>query len=140
MSTFSALIEESLAAVRGLLDDVLLEGKPKPSAPTEWGVLHSNMFEVSLREHMVVFPDLPEKLAKFLEVKMENPLTARYGKHDRPFTGPLVGFWHAHLRDDAILIYNLKNRCVHLVCICSHAEMEGKRAVKLGKKIAAFKA
>lgn len=105
-------------------------------AQRPWGISRTDLFEPSLKNRMRVFPDLPEKLAKFIEVKMQNPVMARYGKHDSPFTGPLVGFWHCHLRDDAILIYNLKNRCVNLVMIVSHADIEKKAAVGIARKIA----
>ncbi len=97
------------------------------------------MFQDTLSEKLRIFPDLKEKLQKFVDVKLENPISNRYGKHDSPFTGPLVGFWHAHLRDDAIIIYNLKNRSLHLVAIVSHAEIEGKRAKKMKNKLDQFK-
>lgn len=120
-----------LASLRHYIDVV----KALFEAQQPWGVSQSDMFEDSLKDNMIVFPDLREKLAKFVDVKCDNPLMARYGKHDRPFTGPLVGFWHCHLRDDAILIYNLKNRCVNLVAIVKHSDIEGKRAVKTGKRL-----
>jgi mRNA-degrading endonuclease YafQ of YafQ-DinJ toxin-antitoxin module len=106
-------------------------------AAQDWGISQSPVFAQSLADNMRIFPDLKEKLAKFVQVKLPNPIgpNARYGKHDSPMTGPLVGFYHCHLRDDAILIYNLVNRCVNLVIIVSHAEIEGKRAKLTGKKI-----
>lgn len=110
------------------------------AAQSPWGISQSPIFADSLVEHQRVFPDLKEKLAKFVSVKLPNPLAphAKYGKHDSPMTGPLVGFWHCHLRDDAILVYNFNNRCVNLVVIVSHAEIEGKRAKLTGKRIAPF--
>ncbi len=109
-------------------------------AQTPWGISRSPVFDDSLTNHERVFPDLNEKLAKFINVKLPNPIapTARYGKHDSPMTGPLVGFFHCHLRDDAILIYRLRNRTVYLVAIVSHSEIEGKRAKLTGKKLAPF--
>ncbi len=111
------------------------------AAQAAWQISQSPIFAPSLVEHLRVFPDLKEKLAKFTQVKLPNPLEpgARYGKHDGPFTGPLVGFFHCHLRDDAILIYRLVNRCVHLIAIVSHAEIEGKRHKQTAKRLAAFK-
>lgn len=110
------------------------------AAQAPWGISQSPIFVASLDENLRIFPDLKEKLAKFTSVKLPNPVApqARYGKHDSPMTGPLVGFWHCHLRDDAILIYNFANRCVNLVCIVSHAEIEGKRAKLTGKRIAPY--
>lgn len=93
----------------------------------EWAVSRTPIFDESLKRNTKIFPDLPQKLAKFIEVKKQNPFQNRYGKHDRPFTGPLIGFFHAHLRDDAILIYKLQNKSIVLVYICSHAEIEGNR-------------
>jgi mRNA-degrading endonuclease YafQ of YafQ-DinJ toxin-antitoxin module len=104
-------------------------------AQQPWGVLRSNILEPTLKEHLPTFPDLREKLVKFLEVKLQNPLTMRYGKHDRPFTGPLVGYSHCHLRDDAILIYTLKNHSINLICIVTHNEIEGKRVKAVVKRL-----
>ena len=108
-------------------------------AQQPWTVSVSSLFEETLRDNLKTFPDLREKVSKFVAVKLENPLSARYGKHDRPFTGPLVGFWHAHLRDDAIIIYNLKNRSLQLIAIVTHAEIEGKRTKSVIKKIEPFR-
>lgn len=101
----------------------------------EWGVSKSPIFEQSLKNNLKTFPDLKEKLAKFIDVKLPNPLSTKYGKHDRPMTGELVGFWHCHLRDDAVLIYTLKNRNINLIYIATHAELEGKRLRRTGKKL-----
>lgn len=123
-------------SIRDYID--IVEGK-QPQARQPWGVSMTNIFAPSLAEHRRVFPDLDEKLAKFIGLKTPDPITARYGKHDRPFTGPLVGFWHCHLRDDAILIYNLQNHAINLVAICSHSEIEGKRAQKMSKRLNSYK-
>ncbi len=106
--------------------------KPQP-APQEnrpqgqWGVSFSSIFKQSLVDCAKVFPDIEAKVEKFFSVKLGNPLSSPYGKHDRPMTGPLAGLWHCHLRDDAVLIYRLKNHCIHLVMIVAHADIEGKR-------------
>jgi mRNA-degrading endonuclease YafQ of YafQ-DinJ toxin-antitoxin module len=99
------------------------------------------LFQETLKRHMVIFSDLPEKLKKFTAIKKDNPLTNRYGKHDGPFAhgSPLAGFWHCHLRDDAILIYNLKNRAINLVAIVAHAEIEGNRRKAVVKQISPYK-
>lgn len=111
-----------------------------PQEPVTFGIMKSRDFEESLKRNMKVFPDLAEKLKKFLEVKLSDPMKARYGKHDSPFKPgtPLAGFMHCHLRDDAVLIYSLKNRNVNLLYICTHAEMEGKNTNKLAKRITAL--
>lgn len=114
----------------------LVEGK---SVAKPWGVTVTPLFSDTLKRNKATFPDLDEKLKKFVEVKTANPLQNKYGKHDGPFTGPLSGFYHAHLRDDAIIIYNLKNHAINLVAIVSHAEIEGKRSKKVWKQIAPFK-
>jgi mRNA-degrading endonuclease YafQ of YafQ-DinJ toxin-antitoxin module len=103
-----------------------------------WNISESSLFRDSLNRNSVVFRDLPQKLERFIEVKLDNPLSARYGKHDRPMTGPLTGFWHAHLRDDAILIYNFKDRCVNLVYVATHAEVEGKRCKMTATRLSEF--
>lgn len=117
----------------------LIEAKKSKAAKSDqpWSVDYAPIFQPSFKEHLVIFPDLGDKLKKFLEIKLANPIdpSNRYGKHDGPFTGPLVGFWHCHLRDDAILIYKLVGRSVLLVCVVNHAEIEGRRAQKMAKKI-----
>lgn len=108
--------------------DAKAAAPPSAAQPSgQWGVSRSSIFDQSLADNLRVFPDLADKLAKFVAVKADNPVAAKYGKHDRPLTGGLVGLWHCHLRDDAILIYRLRNRCLHLVYIATHAEVEGKR-------------
>ena len=94
----------------------------------EWTVDYTDLLAPSLLEMRRTFPDIDEKLKKFIDLKLTNPLAARYGKHDGPFTGPLAGFYHAHLRDDAIIIYKLKNRAIIIVMLVRHAEIEGRRA------------
>lgn len=120
----------------------LIEAKKNKASQSDqpWTVDYSAIFQDSFKAHSVVFPDLGDKLKKFIEIKLPNPIdpSNRYGKHDGPFTGPLVGFWHCHLRDDAILIYKLQNRSILLVCVVAHAEIEGKRAQKMAKKIAPY--
>jgi mRNA-degrading endonuclease YafQ of YafQ-DinJ toxin-antitoxin module len=106
--------------------------KNRPPAPAanpnrEWGFTYSPLFESSLRENIRIFPDLPAKMERFITLKKDNPFTTPFGRSDRPMTGPLAGLWHCHLFDDAVLIYRLKDRCVHCVCIVTHADMEGKR-------------
>lgn len=105
---------------------------------TPWGVSRSPIFDESLRANTRVFKDLPDRVAKFIEFKCNDPINSKYGKHDRPLTGELVGFWHCHLRDDAVLIYNLLNRCVNLVYIAPHAEIEGKRLKMTGARLAPY--
>ena len=72
----------------------------------QWKISYSPVFLDSFERNQIVFNDLGTKLERFLTVKTQNPLSNRYGKHDRPMTGALTGFWHCHLRDDAVLIYN----------------------------------
>lgn len=110
----------------------------KDAQRSEWAITKTDIFDDSLARHSVVFPDLPEKLDKFKGVKRENPIRARYGKHDGPLTYRLVGFWHCHLRDDAVLIYNLVNRAINLVCIVSHAEIEGRRLCATAEKLSKY--
>lgn len=76
--------------------DMLDEGK-KPKA--EWTISKSPIFDETMTQHLRVFPDLNEKLKKFTDLKLADPLRNRYGKHDGPMTGPFAGFFHAHLRD-----------------------------------------
>lgn len=83
----------------------------------------------------MVFPDLKDKLDKFLSIKRDDPVQNRYGKHDRRMVGDLAGFWHCHLRDDAVLIYQLHGRTMTLVYIAPHAEIEGKRLKQTAKRL-----
>jgi len=75
----------------------------------------------------VTFPDLREKLRKFLDTKIADPIQSKYGKHDRRMRGDLSGFHHCHLRDDAVLIYEITAKALKLVYVSAHAEIEGKR-------------
>lgn len=102
----------------------------------KWSVTHGPLFAESLKENERVFSDLGKRLEKFLSVKVPNPFGHRYGKHDRRMTGDLAGFWHCHLRDDAVLIYSLVNRCIHLVYVAPHAELEGKRLRQTRERLA----
>lgn len=129
-------VQEQLRRLRDLI--ALAEAPKEPPKP--WSVSRSSIFDESLAHHSRKFKDLPDKLAKFLQVKSDNPLQNRYGKHDGPFTGPpLLGFNHCHLRDDAVLIYHLANRCINLIVIVNHAEIEGKRMRQTANTIAPFK-
>jgi mRNA-degrading endonuclease YafQ of YafQ-DinJ toxin-antitoxin module len=141
-------ITEIIRQYINLVTESLDEGKLKQRQPqqpvtappsNEFGVVQGKHFEDSLKRCEKVFPDLREKLKKFLTVKRDDPLRSRYGKHDGPFaTGtPLAGYMHCHLRDDAILIYTLKNRNINLLLICNHADIEGKRQVRTGALLAA---
>jgi mRNA-degrading endonuclease YafQ of YafQ-DinJ toxin-antitoxin module len=108
------------------------------AAQAAWGVSRTDLFDTSLQAMLMKVPDVRERLTRFIGIKLPNPLsnTALAGKHDRPFTGPLVGFWHCHLAADLILIYRLQDRCVQLVLLCQHADIEGKRAKTIAKKLA----
>lgn len=103
-----------------------------------WGASYGDLFQASLLAMLPKVPDLSDRLKRFIAIKLPNPMDrhALVGKHDRPFTGPLVGFWHCHLAADAILIYRLHNRCVQLNMICQHADIEGKRAKAVAKRLA----
>jgi mRNA-degrading endonuclease YafQ of YafQ-DinJ toxin-antitoxin module len=103
-----------------------------------WPMIKSPVFQESLDRNAIIFPDLHEKLERFAEVKSDDPLRNRYGKHDSPMNGRLKGFYHAHLRDDAILIYKLKDKAVNLVYVCPHSEIEGKRCGKTAEKLSAY--
>jgi mRNA-degrading endonuclease YafQ of YafQ-DinJ toxin-antitoxin module len=106
----------------------------------DWVAQPSDIFVDSLKATRRIFSDIDEKVARFVDVKLPNPISrdAKYGKHDGPMTGPLAGFYHCHLRDDAILIYRLTGKTVLMICIVSHAETEGKRGKKLRKQLRPF--
>jgi mRNA-degrading endonuclease YafQ of YafQ-DinJ toxin-antitoxin module len=110
----------------------------KPSLSHKWACTHSPVFQESLDRNTVVFRDLPQKLERFMEVKLSDPLRNRYGKHDSPMTGRFKGYYHAHLRDDAILIYTLKDRAVNLIYVSTHAEIEGRRCGLTHDRISAY--
>lgn len=123
----------------GLIELIELYEEELNEDSTPWTISKTSIFDESLINMIKKYGDLKEKLSKFVQVKAANPLQERYGKHDRPLTGPLVGFWHCHLRADAILIYKLeKNRSINLVYLCTHAEIEGNRLKKAAKKLSSF--
>ena len=100
-----------------------------------WTVERSELFDDSLSKIAITFPDVGERLDKFVETKKNDPLKTRYGKHDRRMIGDLAGFWHCHLRDDAVLIYSLGGKKMTLVYVAPHAEIEGKRLKQTAKRL-----
>lgn len=128
------MVESAANTIRRFIN--LLEGK-KPAPRAELGVKISSQFMESLKRNSVIFPDLKEKLTKFIQVKKDDPLNGRYGKHDGPFSPgtPLSGYRHCHLRDDAILIYTMSGGSLNLYYICSHKEIEGKNTNKMSKAL-----
>lgn len=131
-------ITEVIRKYLDIVAESITEAKPQP-AP-QFGVVVGSLFEESMKRNEVIFPDLREKLQKFIAVKKGDPLNGKYGKHDSPFARgtPLAGFSHCHLRDDAILIYTMKNRNINLLYVCAHAELDSaKKAQKLANKLAA---
>ena len=94
-------------------------------------------FKASLDAMEKKYPDLLARLDRFIDVKVPNPLAAKYGKTDGPFSDYLRGFWHCHLAPDAILIYRLRNRTVELALICQHDDLSRKRIKTLDKQLAA---
>lgn len=132
------MVESTAQAIRKLMNlcEGITEAKnknvqqpaPQEAKPAGLQVRWSSQFMDSFKRNRVVFPDLNEKLAKFIGIKMSDPLNGRFGKHDSPFASgtPLAGFKHCHLRDDAILIYTMAGGCLNLYYICPHKEIEGK--------------
>lgn len=117
----------AFASLRYLID--LIEGKKQAVPQQPWTVAPSDLFADSVAAIQKTFPDIKEKIEKFIQVKLPNPLdpSARYGKHDRPMVHALAGLLHCHLRDDAILIYDLRGRTLVMVAVVTHADIEGKR-------------
>lgn len=107
-------------------------------AAGRWDTTRSPLFQDSLERNTIIFKDLPEKLERFIDIKLSDPMKARYGKHDGPMTGPFKGHNHAHLRDDAIVIYTLKGRKLNLIYIATHAEVEGKRCARTAERLTRF--
>lgn len=107
--------------------------------PREWKIVTSDIFAQSVSDTRRTFPDIDEKLKKFVDTKLRDPLdpSNRYGKHDRPMTAAMSGFLHCHLRDDAVLIYTLSKSNVNLIAIVTHSELEGKRLHKTAKRLRA---
>ena len=122
----------AVPSIRFFLD--LIEAAQAP-----WGVSKTSLFDQSVQVMLPKVPDLRERLQRFIDLKLPNPLdpNAKAGKHDRPFTNILVGFWHCHLAPDAILVYRLANRSIQLVLVCQHADIEGKRLMQTAKRLAA---
>lgn len=116
--------------IRALID--LIEAVQAP-----WGVSKTPLFDPSMQTMLPKVPDLRDRLQRFINIKLPNPIDphAKAGKHDRPFTHVLVGFWHTHLAPDAILIYRLINRTIQLVAVCQHADIEGRRLEQMAKKL-----
>jgi mRNA-degrading endonuclease YafQ of YafQ-DinJ toxin-antitoxin module len=118
--------------LRFLID--LIEAAEAPP----WGVTKSPLFDASFSAMLPKAPDLPERLARFLDIKLPNPLspTARAGKADSALKPPFQGLWHCHLAPDVILIYRLVNRSIQLMLICQHADIEGKRMKATARTLA----
>lgn len=110
----------------------------KYGAGRKWPVTTSPVFQDSLDRNTIIFNDLPKKLDRFIDIKGDDPLRSRYGKHDSPMTGPFKGFYHTHLRDDAILIYKIKDQAINLVYVCPHSEIEGKRSRKTMERLSVY--
>jgi mRNA-degrading endonuclease YafQ of YafQ-DinJ toxin-antitoxin module len=117
--------------IRSIID--LIEAAQAP-----WTISKTPAFDASIQVMLPKVHDLRERLQRFIDIKLPNPLaaTARAGKNDRPFTALLVGFWHCHLAPDAILIYRLANHSIQLILVCQHADIEGKRLQQMGKRLA----
>ncbi len=105
-----------------------------------WGVVQSDEFASSMAKMLITFPDLKRKLKKFLDAKIDDPVNNKYGKHDRRMVGDLAGFYHCHLRDDAVLIYGLSKRVITLICVTPHAEIEGRRLRLTARRLSQFAA
>jgi mRNA-degrading endonuclease YafQ of YafQ-DinJ toxin-antitoxin module len=118
------------SAIRYYLD--LIEAAQSP-----WGISRTNLFDTSLKAMLAKVPDLRDRLKRFIDIKIPNPIgsQALVGKHDRPFTAELAGFWHCHLAKDLILIYRLHARSVQLVLLCQHAEIEGRHLQTMSRKL-----
>jgi len=105
---------------------------------SSWEVSRSSIFDESLSRMLNTFPDLKIKLLKFVASKIADPINLRYGKHDRRMVGYLSGFWHCHLRDDAVLIYRVGDRTLTLIYLAPHAEIEGRRLHRTAKRLSQF--
>jgi len=140
------MVESPAATLRRLID--LCEGKKdvkkapqvkqqpqEPEGKKPFGIMISNMFAASLTKTERTFPQIKDQLRKFAAVKRDDPINGKYSKQDYPYSGagPLAGYHHCHLRDDAILIYTIKNNCLNLLFMCSHAEVEGKMVPKMAR-------
>ena len=110
------------------------------SLSRSWSVVQSHAFEESMAKMLITFPDLKQKLQKFIEAKIDDPINLKYGKHDRRMVGELAGFHHCHLRDDAVLIYGLARRVMTLVYITPHADIEGRRLRQTARRLSQFAA
>ena len=124
-----------------LIDFYITEAKKPARESGPWTAEYSPLFLDSLAATKRIFPDIGDKLAKFLEYKLQNPVGSPYGKHDKTMAGgsPLAGFRDCHLRDDAVLIYKLQGRSIFLIKIVSHAEMEGRKQMLLARQLSSYR-
>jgi mRNA-degrading endonuclease YafQ of YafQ-DinJ toxin-antitoxin module len=140
------MVESPAATLRRLMD--LCEGKKdvkkapqvkkqatEPEGKKPFGIMLSNSFVESLAKTERTFPKIREQLLKFARVKRDDPINGKYSSQDYPYSGggPLAGYHHCHLRDDAILIYTIKNNCLNLLFLCAHADVEGKMLHRMAK-------
>ncbi len=116
----------------------IVEGRVADTRP--WAIERVPLFKETHDKARTVFPDIDSKLEKFIDLKLPNPIdpSRRFGKHDSPFSALLKGFWHCHLRDDAVLIYKLQDRKIKLIAVVPHADMERSRLRLLAKKLAPY--
>lgn len=106
-----------------------------PQGP--WAVdVTSAIFRQSVRDFKAIYPDVEERVFRFIKVKSDDPLNTRYGNNDAPMSshGPFAGYMHAHLAPDLLILYTLKNRTLNLVALCQHADTEGKRAKNAARR------
>lgn len=125
--------------LRELID--IIEGKKPPRDTSPWGVEMSEIFQSSMDKAKLRYSDIYDHLDRFLILKTPDPVSGpRFGNNDGPFTGPLLsGFLHCHLREDAVLIYRLRDRKIFLIKVVSHSETEGRKQKILSKELSPYK-
>lgn len=77
----------------------------------------------------------------FNEYKRDIPPTPLPGDmDDHALRSKLAGYRECHLAPDVILVYTHEKDVVHLLTICNHADIEGKRQENTRKRLEAEQA
>jgi mRNA-degrading endonuclease YafQ of YafQ-DinJ toxin-antitoxin module len=142
------MVESPAEALRRLID--LCEGRkevkkaPKdrsaqqvaqqPQAQKGLKIRVSNVLYKSLERFEKSHPGLADRLVDFSEFKQADP-TVPFESSDYKFAGggPLRDYKHSHLRQNAMIIYNIAGGYLNLYVICNHDDIDGNNARKMAK-------
>jgi addiction module RelE/StbE family toxin len=96
----------------------------------------SPVYKESWLKYLKVYPNLRTALTEFNRAKRKIPPTRLPDKmRDHVLDGPLKGVRECHLESDVLLLYTHKSDLVHLLLVCEHADLKGRRGRELATTI-----